>query len=57
MNYKLPLTEWEKVLAKLKMYEQALNIKSDLKDAFEQVELMRKSKGKKQNLKDFLNEL
>ena len=56
-SVQLPLTEWEKVLAKLEMYEQALNIKSDLKEAFEQVELMRKSKGKKQNLKDFLNEL
>ena len=53
----MPLTEWEKVLAKLKKYEQALKIKSDLKEAFEQVDILRKSKSKKQTLTDFLNEL
>ena len=53
----LPLTEWEKILAKLKKYEQALKIKSDLKEAFEQVALLKNSKKKKQTLNDFLNEL
>ena len=53
----LPLTEWERVLAKLKKYEQILKIKSDLKEAFNQVEILRKSKSKKQTLTDFLNEL
>jgi hypothetical protein len=53
----MPLTEWEKVLAKLKKYEQALKIKSDLKEAFEQVDILRKSKSKKQTLTDFLNKL
>jgi hypothetical protein len=31
----LPFTEWEKVLGKLKKYEQALKLKSDLKEAFD----------------------
>ena len=53
----LPLTDWEKVLSKLKKYEQALSIKTDLKEAFEEVALLRKSKEKKQTLTDFLNEL
>mgnify|MGYP000316898041 CR=1 FL=1 len=53
----LPVTDWEKVLAKLKKYEQTLKIKTDLTEAFEQVAKLRKSKAKKQSLKDFLNEL
>ncbi|MBX3256359.1 hypothetical protein DC498_01575 [Terrimonas sp.] len=53
----LPLTEWEKVLNKLKKYEQALKLKSDLKEAFEQVESLKKAKGHKQTLNEFLNEL
>jgi hypothetical protein len=53
----LPLTEWEKVLAKLKKYEQSLKIKSDLKEAFDQAALLKKSKQKKQTLNDFLNGL
>ncbi len=53
----LPLAEWEKVLHKLKKYEQALKLKSDLKEAFEQVNILKAAKGKKQTLNDFLNEL
>ncbi len=53
----LPLIEWEKVISKLKKYEQTLKIKSDLSEAFAQVDILRKSKGKKQTLTDFLNEL
>ena len=53
----LPLTEWEKVLNKLKKYEQALKLKSDLKEAFEQVASLKKAKGHKQTLNEFLNEL
>ena len=56
-SVQLPLTDWEKVLTKLKKYEQTLKIKSDLKEAFEQVAKMRKSRTKKQTLNDFLNEL
>ncbi|MFT4155436.1 hypothetical protein [Parafilimonas sp.] len=38
----LPLNEWEKILNKLRKYEQALQLKTDLKEAFEQVSLLRK---------------
>jgi len=51
------LSDWEKLMAKLKKYEQTLKIKSDLKEAFEEVSALRKSKLKKQTLTDFLNEL
>lgn len=53
----LPLTEWEKIVAKLKKYEQALEFKADLKDAFEEVAVLKKTKIHKQTLKEFLNEL
>lgn len=53
----LPLAEWEKVLTKLRKYEQALKIKSDLKEAFEQVAILKRTPGPKQTLNDFLNEL
>lgn len=53
----LPLTEWEKVLHKLQKYEQALKLRSDLKEAFEQVAVLKNQKGHKQTLSDFLNEL
>lgn len=56
-SVQLPITDWEKILAKLKKYEQTLKIKSDLKEAFEQVEILKKSKSKKESLNDFLNEL
>lgn len=53
----LPLTEWEKVLSKLKKFEQAFKLKSDLKEAFEQVAIFKQTKGHKQTLNEFLNEL
>lgn len=53
----LPLTDWEKVLKKLKKYEQALKLRSDLKEAFEEVAFLRKQKAHKQTLNEFLNEL
>jgi len=53
----LPLNEWEKVLNKLKKYEQALKLKSDLKEAFQQVAVLKKVKVHKQTLNEFLNEL
>ncbi|CAN5703203.1 hypothetical protein BH10BAC2_BH10BAC2_15420 [soil metagenome] len=53
----IPLTEWEKVLNKLKKYEQALKLRSDLKEAFEQIAVLKQTKGHKQTLNDFLNEL
>ena len=56
-SVQLPLTDWEKVLAKLKKYEQTLKIKTALQEAFEHVAQLRKSKTKKHSLNDFLNEL
>ena len=53
----LPVAEWEKILTKLKKYEQALQLKSDLKEAFDQVDTLRSTKVKKQTLNEFLNEL
>jgi hypothetical protein len=53
----LPLTDWERVLNKLKKYEQALKLKSDLSEAFAEVAKLKKSTGQKQTLNDFLNEL
>jgi hypothetical protein len=56
-SVQLPLTDWEKLMAKLKKYEQTLKIKTELEEAFQEVALLRKSKAKKQTLNDFLNEL
>jgi len=53
----IPLVEWEKVLNKLKKYEQALKLQSDSKEAFHQVSLLKSSQKKKQTLNEFLNEL
>ena len=53
----LPLSDWEKVLDKMKTYEQSLKLKSDLKEAFAQVTKIKKSKQKKQTLIEFLDEL
>ena len=53
----LPLTEWEKVLNKLKKYEQALKLRSDIKEALEEVASLKHQKGHKQTLNEFLNEL
>ncbi|HML58057.1 MAG TPA: hypothetical protein PKA85_06785 [Ferruginibacter sp.] len=56
-SVQLPLSDWERLISKLKKYEQTLKIRSDLKEALDQVAKLRKSKGKKQNLNEFLNEL
>ncbi|MEP6610603.1 MAG: hypothetical protein ABJA76_01915 [Mucilaginibacter sp.] len=53
----LSLSDWEKVLTRLKKYEQTLKIKSDLTEAFKEVVLLKNSSEKKQTLTDFLNEL
>ena len=53
----LPFSDWEKLLNKLKKYEQTLKIKSDLQDAYEQVIYLKESKKKQQTLSEFLNEL
>ncbi|MFI5344305.1 MAG: hypothetical protein ACHQUC_08810 [Chlamydiales bacterium] len=53
----ISLTEWEKVLGKLKKYEQTLKLRSDLQIAFKQVAALKKTRKPKQTLKEFLNEL
>ena len=53
----MPINDWQKLVHKLKKYEQSLKIKSDLQEAFAQVEELQKTKSKKQTLKDFINEL
>lgn len=53
----MSLSDWEKLLNKLKKYEQTLKIKSDLKGAYEQVIFLKESKKHKQTLSEFLNEL
>jgi hypothetical protein len=53
----LPISEWEKILGKIKRYEQTFKLKSDLQEAFDQVSSMKKSKGKKQTLNEFLDGL
>lgn len=53
----LPLADWEKVLNKIRKYEQALKLKSDLKEAFDQIAVLKSGKGHRQTLNEFLNEL
>ena len=53
----LPISDWERVLDKMKKYEQSLKMKSDIKEALDQVSKMKKSKRKNQTLNDFLDEL
>jgi len=53
----LPFTDWEKLLNRLNKYEQALKLKTDLKEAYRQAAILKNSKGHKQSLKEFLNEL
>ncbi len=56
-SVQVPLADWEKIIDKLKSYEQALQLKSDLKEAYKQVKELRAGKGNKQTLNEFLNEL
>ena len=53
----LPIIEWERLQDKLRKYEQALKLKSDIKEAFDQVTRLKQTKGNKQTLNEFLNEL
>jgi hypothetical protein len=48
------LTDWKKVLGRLKKYEHALKLKSDLQIAFRQVAALKKTKVNKQTLKEWL---
>lgn len=53
----ISVTHWDKIVQKVKKYEQLLKLKSDLTEAFQEVEEMRKGKKKEQTLSEFLNEL
>ncbi len=53
----LTVRDWEKVMRKLKEYEQALHLQSDLNDAFDDVRAMQQNKKRKQSLSEFLDEL
>ena len=51
------IDDWEKLLLKLKKYEQTLKVKSDLKSAFEEIATVRKSGKRLKTLSEFMNEL
>ena len=53
----MSMQQWEKILKQLKKYKQVSKIKSDLKQAFDEVDFMRKSRAKKKNLTEVLDEL
>lgn len=50
----LPLHDWEKLMNKLKKYEQALRLQSNLADAFDEVATMQQNKKCKESLSEFL---
>ncbi len=53
----IPWTQWEKIASKMKKYEQTLKLKSDLTEAFGEVNKIQTGKIKKQTLSEFLNEI
>lgn len=53
----LPIKDWEKVLLKVKKYEQMVALKDSLTKSFKEVVALKASKTKKQNLKEFLDGL
>ncbi len=55
-SVQLSLTDWKKVLTQLKKYEEALKFKKDLKEALDEVEVL-KNLPNKPTLKDLLDEL
>ena len=48
-SVQLPLSEWKKLMNRLQKYEQSLKLKSDLIEAFKEVEALKKSKAEKKN--------
>lgn len=56
INIQHILSDWKKLLNKLNKYEQSYKLKSDLKEAFEQVAILKKTNANSQTLNDFLNE-
>jgi hypothetical protein len=50
----IPFSDWEKVVASLREYEQMLQVKSDLNTAFTQVRQIREGKRPKKSLAEAL---
>lgn len=53
----IPIADWERILKKVKKYEQTLQLKSDIEEALKDVALLKKIKGHKQTLTEFLDEI
>lgn len=53
----MSIKEWEKLMKKLKQYEQILKIRSDLQKAIDEITELNKKRKAKQTLNDFLNEI
>jgi len=53
----LSLSEWNRLLKRMKKYEQAIRLKADLSEAFDQVAVLRKSKSTPRTLDEFLDEV
>jgi len=53
----VPVKDWNRMLDKLKEYEPALQLKSDLHEAMAEVKKLTLSRKRKQTLDEFLNEL
>jgi len=53
----IPIADWEKILKKVKKYEQTFKLKSDLEEALNEVAILKKSRGHKQTLTEFLDEI
>ncbi len=53
----IPIADWEKILKKVKKYEQTLRLKANIEEAMNEVALLKKSKARKQTLTEFLDEI
>jgi coenzyme F420-reducing hydrogenase delta subunit len=53
----MSIKEWEKLMKKLKQYEQIIKIRSDLQKAIDEITELNKKRKAKQTLNDFLNEI
>ena len=56
-SVQMSISDWERILKKLNDYEQFLKLRTDLKNAYKEVEEIKKSKAFKQTLNEFLDEL
>jgi len=53
----MPISDWKKIIAKLRKYEQAIKLRGDIKEALNQVTALNRSNKHKQTLKEFLIEV